>query len=136
MKGVMRKQEERQEDVTWRSLQKEREYGIYWYSALWRVLRPVLIGTTVAVIVIGLGMSLWNRLYDDYAGPVDAADGTEVLFEIASGQSLAGQLGDLLGGDLLHVLFLRIPDFLDCHYTTTRFLELQYSFSNFLGFFS
>ena len=98
----MRKQEERQEDVTWRSLQKEREYGIYWYSALWRVLRPVLIGATVAVIVIGLGMSLWNRLYDDYAGPVDAADGTEVLFEIASGQSLTRVAGNLEKAGLIH----------------------------------
>ena len=99
----MRKQkEDRQEEVTWRSLQKEREYGIYWYSVLWRVLRPLLIGATVAVIIIGLGMSLWTRLYDGYAGPVDPSDETEVPFEIVSGQSLTGVAGNLEEAGLIH----------------------------------
>ena len=102
-KVVMRKQrEERQEKVTWHSLQKEREYGIYWYSALWRILRPILIGATVAVIVIGLGTGLLHRLYDDYAGPVDSADGAEVLFEITSGQSLTRVAGNLEDAGLIH----------------------------------
>ena len=91
-----RKSEEVQDDwedqedqkVTWQSLEEERTYGIYWYSAVWRVLRPILIGLTVAVIIAGLGMSIWNKVYDSVAAPVDREDESEVLFEITSGQSL------------------------------------------------
>ncbi|MBR2822417.1 MAG: endolytic transglycosylase MltG [Clostridia bacterium] len=75
-------------EITWRSLEKERAYGIYWYSALWRVLRPIMVGLTVAVVVAGLGMGLWNRVYESVAAPVDRADESEVFFEITSGQSL------------------------------------------------
>ena len=50
------------EEVTWRSLREEREYGGYWYSGLWLVIRPILIGLTVAVIVTGICFSLWNKI--------------------------------------------------------------------------
>ena len=93
---------EEKEPVTWRSLREEREYGLYWYSALWRVLRPILVGLTVAVIVVGLGMSLWQKLYDEFAGPVDAADDEQVLFEIASGQSLTRVANNLEAAGLIH----------------------------------
>ena len=76
------------EDYTYERLRKEREYGFYWYSGLWRVLRPLLVGLTVAVIVAGLLLSGWNRIYRDYLGPADAGDPTEVSFEVVSGQSL------------------------------------------------
>ena len=76
------------EEVTYRSIRDEREYGGYWYSALWRVIRPVMIGVTVAVIVIGICFTLWNRAYDEFLGPVDREDASEVLFEIERGQSL------------------------------------------------
>ena len=75
-------------DYTYERLRKEREYGFYWYSGLWRVLRPLLVGLTVAVIVAGLLLSGWNRIYRDYLGPADAGDPTEVSFEVVSGQSL------------------------------------------------
>ena len=38
--------------VTYRSMRDEREYGLYWYSGLWHVLRPVLVGLTVLVLVV------------------------------------------------------------------------------------
>ena len=86
-----------EENATYRSVYKEREYGAYWYSGLWRILRPLLVGLTVAVIVLGLIMSLFNRLYREYAAPVDAGDDTEIAFAIESGQSLthyqAAQMG-------------------------------------------
>ena len=31
------------ENYTYRSMRDEREYGPYWYSLLWRIVRPVLI---------------------------------------------------------------------------------------------
>ncbi len=36
------------------TLRDEREYGFYWYSGLWNVLRPILIGLAAALIVFGL----------------------------------------------------------------------------------
>ena len=96
------KENEREKNVTYRSLYREREYGGYWYSGLWRILRPLLVGLTVAVIVIGLIMSLWERVYDAYIGPVAPEDGTEVYFAIESGQSLTRVANNLEEAGLIH----------------------------------
>ena len=73
---------------TYRSMRDEREYGLYWYSGLWHVLRPVLVGLTVLVLVIGIGMTVWNKLYGSFLAPVDQEDTAEYTFEISSGESL------------------------------------------------
>ena len=73
---------------TYRSLRDEREYGLYWYSGLWRILRPILVGLTVLVLVIGIGMTVWNKLYGSFIAPVDQEDTTEYSFDISSGESL------------------------------------------------
>ena len=39
---------------TYRSMREERKYGLYWYSGLWMILRPILVGLTVLVLVIGI----------------------------------------------------------------------------------
>ncbi|MBP3720229.1 MAG: endolytic transglycosylase MltG [Clostridia bacterium] len=96
------KENGKDQDVTYRSIYREREYGGFWYSGLWKVLRPVLVGMTVAVIVAGLGMGLWNRLYEEYIGPMDAADETEVFFAIESGQSLTRVANNLEKAGLIH----------------------------------
>ena len=75
-------------NYTYRSMRDEREYGLYWYSGLWHILRPVLVGLTVLVLVIGIGMTVWNKLYGSFLAPVDPADEAEYTFEIQSGQSL------------------------------------------------
>ena len=91
-----------EEDVTYRSIHREREYGGYWYSGLWRILRPVLVGLTVAVIILGLGMSLGGKLYNDYAGPMDPQDDSEIPFAIESGQSLTRVANALETAGLIH----------------------------------
>lgn len=96
------KENGKDQDVTYRSIYREREYGGFWYSGLWKVLRPVLVGMTVAVIVAGLGMGLWNRLYEEYIGPMDATDETEVSFAIESGQSLTRVANNLEKAGLIH----------------------------------
>ena len=75
-------------DYTYRSMRDEREYGFYWYSGLWHILRPILVGLTVLVLVAGIGMTVWNRLYGSFLAPVDESDPTEYTFEIKSGDSL------------------------------------------------
>ena len=67
---------------------QEREYRLYWYSGLWQILRPILVGLTVLVLVIGICMTVWNKLYGSFAAPADPDDGQEYVFEVGSGQSL------------------------------------------------
>lgn len=87
--------------VTYRSVRDEREYGFFWYSGLWRVLRPLLVGLTVAVVVCGLGWTGYNRVYGAFFAPVDPADTGEVPFEIVSGQSLNRVAGNLEEAELI-----------------------------------
>jgi UPF0755 protein len=68
--------------------QEERQYGFYWYSALWRVLREVLILVAALVLVFGLLSGVYNGIEENYFSAVDAADNTEFAFSVESGQSL------------------------------------------------
>jgi UPF0755 protein len=68
--------------------QEERKYGFYWYSALWRVLRTVLIWVAALVLVFGLLSVVYNNIDEHYISAVDAADSTEIPFSVRSGQSL------------------------------------------------
>ena len=86
---------------TYRSVRDEREYGLDWYSGLWHILRPVLVGLTVLVLVIGIGMTVWNKLYGSFLAPVDPADEAEYTFEIQSGQSLNRVASNLESADLI-----------------------------------
>ena len=72
----------------YRETRDGREYGFHWYSGLWQVLRPVLVGLTVLVLVAGIGMTVWNKVYGEFLAPVDEADTREYTFEISSGDSL------------------------------------------------
>lgn len=77
-----------EKDYTYRSVRDERRYGVFWYSALWGILRPVLVGLTVLVLVTGICVTVWNHLYGEFAAPVDTEDTSGYEFEITSGQSL------------------------------------------------
>jgi len=91
-----------QKDYTYRSMRDEREYGLYWYSWLWHVLRPVLVGLTVAVLVAGICVTVWNKLYGGFVAPVDAEDTTEYVFEISGGDSLNRVATNLENAGLIH----------------------------------
>ena len=75
-------------DYTYRSIRDERQYGFFWYSGLWKILRPVLVAIAVLVLVAGICMTVWNKLYGEFAAPVDTQDPSEYAFEITSGESL------------------------------------------------
>ena len=68
--------------------QEERRYGFYWYSALWRLLRSILIWIAALVLVFGLLSGLYSTIDENFLSAVDAADDTEYAFSVASGQSL------------------------------------------------
>ena len=75
-------------NYTYRRIRDERQHGFFWYSALWKGLRPVLVALAVIVLTIGICSTVWNKLYGEFAAPVDEQDPSEYTFEITSGQSL------------------------------------------------
>lgn len=89
-------------NYTYRSMREEREYGFFWYSSLWRILRPVLIGLTVFILVCGILYSVWTKVYENWLSPMDVNDNGEVVFEITSGQSLTRVANNLESAGLIH----------------------------------
>lgn len=71
------------------SLHEEREYGLYWYAWLWKLLRPVLIFMCSVLIVIGMVTMGYNKLYDTFLAPMDAKNTDSVEFVIESGSSVS-----------------------------------------------
>lgn len=70
------------------TLRDERRYGFYWYSGLWNLLRPLLVGLTALLLVFGLCSTLYGELDSRFLSPVDPADQAETPFTVESGQSL------------------------------------------------
>lgn len=71
-----------------KTLHEDREYGVFWYAWLWKILRPVLIFFCSLLIVIGLVSVGYEKVYDNFLGPVDVLNTERVDFEITSGQSV------------------------------------------------
>ena len=73
---------------SYESIRDERRYGPYWYSALWRIIRPILIGLGAVLVVAGILFSVWNKVYGEFIAPPDENSTAQVPFTIESGQSL------------------------------------------------
>ena len=86
---------------TYRSMRDERQYGMYWYSGLWNILRPILIAAASLVVVIGLLASGWNWVYGEYLAPVDETNSEAVTFNVESGQSLTRVANNLEAAGLI-----------------------------------
>lgn len=84
----MRHKYDRNRDYDHESLRDEREYGFYWYSGLWRVVRPALVFIAALMIVFGVVSTIWNAVDEAFLSPVDAEDQTEIAFSVESGNSL------------------------------------------------
>ena len=80
---------EEQQDYDYEALREDRKYGLYWFSGLWRILRPVLIGLCALLIVFGVLSTVWSHVQDKYLSPVDPADDTEIAFSVETGNSLS-----------------------------------------------
>lgn len=78
-----------------RALHEDREYGLYWYAWLWKLLRPVLIFMCSALIVIGMVTTGYDRVYRAFFAPVDSGSTETVSFKIESGES-ASRIGQRL----------------------------------------
>jgi len=86
---------------TYKSVRDERQYGPYWYSLLWRIVRPVLVLAGSLLVVIGVISSIWSRVYDEYLAPVDQANPSQVAFNVESGQSLTRVANNLEAAGLI-----------------------------------
>jgi len=86
---------------TYRSVRDEREYGPYWYSLLWRLVRPLLILAGSLLVVIGILSSAWNWVYGEYLAPPDVQNQTQIGFTVESGQSLTRVANNLEAAGLI-----------------------------------
>lgn len=84
----MRNKRDRNRQYDHETLREEREYGFYWYSGLWRMLRPVLIALTSLLIVFGVVSGIYSAIDEHFLSPVDPADQTEIAFSVENGNSL------------------------------------------------
>ena len=107
----MKKKQKR--NYTYRSMRDERQYGPYWYSGLWNILRPILVGAASLVVVAGLLLTVWNKVYGAYLAPADMNDPTEVAFSVESGQSLTRVANNLESAGLIRnrTVFMYFCDF-------------------------
>lgn len=71
-----------------KTLHEDREYGLYWYAGLWKVLRPILVFMCSLLIVIGIVDYGYNKIYDGFLGPVSTDKAPYQSFVIESGQSV------------------------------------------------
>ena len=70
------------------SLRDEREYGFFWFSGFWNILRPALVILAALVLVFGLLATVYGIIDNHFLSPVDALDETEIPFNVPSGTSL------------------------------------------------
>ena len=96
-----RKDREVKKNYTYRTMRDERRYGLYWYSGLWNVLRPILIGLGTLIVVIGLLYTGWTKIYDNFLAPTEMGSTEEVPFTVESGQSLTKVSNNLESAGLI-----------------------------------
>lgn len=108
------KNRKEKKNYNYQSLRDEREYGFYWYSALWRVLRPILIAIASLLIVLGICFAGWKLVYGKFLAPVNAQDNSEMIFSVEEGSSLSKVSNQLENQDLIRnrTVFKYYLDFL------------------------
>ena len=74
----MKRSRKTKRNYTYRTMRDEREYGLYWYSGLWNILRPILIACATLVVVIGLIYTGWTKIYDGFLSPMEPGSTEEV----------------------------------------------------------
>ncbi|NLX82491.1 MAG: endolytic transglycosylase MltG [Clostridiales bacterium] len=88
-------------DYTHDDLVEERAYGLYWYSWLWGIVRPVLVFVCSLLLLIGLVSFGWGKLSARFIDPVDRNDTTPISFSVAPGDSLTRVSNNLKNQNLI-----------------------------------
>ena len=71
-----------------KALHEDREYGLYWYAWLWKLVRPLLIFLCSVLIVIGIVSVGYEKVYDAFLAPMSES-GEVVTFEVEKGDSVS-----------------------------------------------
>ena len=71
-----------------RTLHRDREYGFFWYSWLWHLLRPALVLLCSLIVVLGIVASGWQFVYSQFFMPVNPSDTVVREFTIEKGSSI------------------------------------------------
>ena len=95
------KKNKQKKHYNYQALRDEREYGFYWYSALWQTLRPILIGIASLMIVVGICFGGWKFVYGKFLAPVDVKNANDVIFTVEEGSSLSRVSNQLEKQDLI-----------------------------------
>ncbi len=90
-----------EQDYTYESLVEEREYGLYWYSWIWNILRPVIIFACSLLLLIGVISFAWGKISAVLIDPIDPADKTPITFTVSSGDSLTRVSNNLQNQNLI-----------------------------------
>ena len=102
------------EEYSAEDLHQDRKYGLFWYSWLWHMLRPVALFLCVLIVAGGIVMAGWNWIDRSFFAPVDETDPTPITFTVASGSSLTRVSNNLEEKGLIHnrTVFKYYADFL------------------------
>ena len=71
-----------------KALHEDREYGLYWYAWLWKLVRPLLIFICSVLMVIGMVSIGYDRVYGAFFAPVAGNNAEVVDFQIDSGETV------------------------------------------------
>ncbi|MGI6687201.1 MAG: endolytic transglycosylase MltG [Christensenellales bacterium] len=104
----------RHEEYTPERLLEERRYGLFWYSWLWHLLRPVMIFACSVLLLVGVISFAWGKVSGVFVDPVDSRDNAPITFEIKSGDSLNRVANNLQGMNLVRnrTVFKYYADFM------------------------
>ena len=72
-----------------RTLHEEREYGLFWYAWLWKLVRPVLVFLCSVLIVVGMVTVAYHKVYDEFLAPMDSMSAELVEFKVEDGSTVA-----------------------------------------------
>ena len=84
----MRNRQQHSREYDYETLRDEREYGFFWYSGIWNILRPLLIGAGALLLLFGLLSMAWTAIDEAFISPVQPGDTAEIAFTVSSGSSL------------------------------------------------
>ncbi len=77
------------------ALHEDREYGMYWYAWLWKIVRPLLIFLCAVLMVTGIVKVGYDRIYNALFAPVEGDNAEMVTFQIDKGETVT-QIGERL----------------------------------------
>ena len=72
-----------------KTLRRDREYGFYWYSWLWKIFRPAMVLLCSVVIVLGIVATGWKAVNDNFFLATAPGDQTSVDFVVNRGDSVS-----------------------------------------------